>query len=85
MPVSHNFATFEGRTMTLKEARSILIQVDGHNYRWMKGYGLSHIEKAIRAVKMSGTKADKQRAERIGWKIVMSGRKKLTAYYQEGK
>lgn len=57
--------------MRLEESRSVLREVDGKGYSWLKQWGLSTVREAIRTVRsrVSATKADLLLAEQIKTKL----------------
>lgn len=57
--------------MKLTEAQSILREVDGSNYSWLKAWGLGWIKESIRTIRnrKSATREDHDIADRIESKI----------------
>lgn len=57
--------------MRLADAQSILREVDGRSYSWLKAWGLGTVKEAIRTVedRISATGADRERAEGVKQKI----------------
>ena len=57
--------------MKLTEARSILNQVSGKSHAWMKAWGLSYVNEAIRTIRQrkSSTDQDNHLADIISEKI----------------
>jgi len=57
--------------MRLEDAQSILREVDGKPYSWLKSWGLGIIKEAIRTIedRVSATDADRERASGIKTKI----------------
>ena len=57
--------------MTLTEAQSVIRQVSGKQYPWLKAWGLSTIREAIRTIyaRKSATDADVELAEDIERKL----------------
>ena len=57
--------------MKLVEARSIVREVSGKSYDWLKAWGLSTISEAVRTIenRQSSTDADRERAYDVKVKL----------------